>query len=132
MADEETAIKFAPLPGISRSRIDRAGDSLREFWTGERLRDQQVEEAMEVLVAFRSSFQEPLNKTVMGLRSMVTAEWPELRDRHLPVVQRLKRREQIAKGCILRRLARPRGPGLASDLRLRESASRNATSVVRM
>lgn len=49
------------------------------------------------MIAFRESFQLPLKKTAMGLRSMVCSEIPTLKrigDR-VPVAQRLKRREQI-------------------------------------
>jgi hypothetical protein len=52
--------------------------------------------AFDAMIAFRESFQLPLNKTVMGLRSMVRSERPELnKEARLPVVQRLKRQEQI-------------------------------------
>jgi putative GTP pyrophosphokinase len=110
-------VTFAPVTGASRTGIDRAGDYLRAFWlnpaaTGywvPRPRDPHDEqparellEAFRTLNAFREAFQLPLNKTAMGLRSMVRSEWPELRgDRAIPVTQRLKRREQI-----LRKLAR--------------------------
>jgi len=49
------------------------------------------------LIAFRETFQVPLNKTVLGLRSMVCSEWPELKalGSRTPGVQRLKRREQV-------------------------------------
>jgi putative GTP pyrophosphokinase len=54
-------------------------------------------EAWMTLVAFREAFQPVLNKTAMGLRSMVASERPELRvpGTRIPVVQRLKRRAQI-------------------------------------
>jgi hypothetical protein len=55
------------------------------------------------MITFREVFQRPLDKTVMGLRSMVCSESPELSrsgDR-IPVAQRLKREEQI-----MRKLAR--------------------------
>jgi GTP pyrophosphokinase len=49
------------------------------------------------MIAFRETFQAPLRKTVMGLRSMVTSEMTILKKpgSRVPVVQRLKRREQI-------------------------------------
>ena len=93
-----TTSKFAPLPGYSRSEIDRAGEELKRFWLGE---DTEVPvgtvKAFEAMIAFRESFQTPLKKTVMGLRSMVCSECPELKrdDARVPVAQRLKRREQI-------------------------------------
>lgn len=54
-------------------------------------------EAFRALITFRETFQDPLNKTVSGLRSMVCSEVPELKapGTRLPVVQRLKRRFQI-------------------------------------
>lgn len=54
-------------------------------------------DAFAAMIAFRESFQLPLKKTVMGLRSMVCGECPELKRQggRVPVAQRLKRREQI-------------------------------------
>jgi putative GTP pyrophosphokinase len=95
MSDEPL---FAPVPGISRTRIDRAGDELRRYWLedSEKASDAVVRAYMD-LIAFRETFQVPLNKTVLGLRSMVCSEWPELKTpgSRIPVVQRLKRREQM-------------------------------------
>jgi putative GTP pyrophosphokinase len=55
-----------------------------------------------VLVPFRASFQQPLNKVVMGLRSFVKSEMKVLPpDGKLPVGQRLKREPTIA-GKLLR------------------------------
>jgi putative GTP pyrophosphokinase len=94
----ETTTKFASLPGYSRSGIDRAGNELKDFWLGDE--EQPVlatVEAFEAMITFRESFQLPLKKTVMGLRSMVCSEVPELQrvGGNVPVAQRLKRREQI-------------------------------------
>jgi putative GTP pyrophosphokinase len=89
---------FAPMPGISRTRIDRAGDELRRFWSEDSTEaTPAVVQAYLDLIAFRETFQVPLNKTVVGLRSMVRSEWPELDapGSRIPVVQRLKRREQM-------------------------------------
>jgi hypothetical protein len=36
-------------------------------------------DAFRALIEFRESFQLPLNKTVMGLKSMVRSECPELK-----------------------------------------------------
>jgi ppGpp synthetase/RelA/SpoT-type nucleotidyltranferase len=49
------------------------------------------------MITFRETFQLPLKKTVMGLRSMVQSECPELKEpsARLPVAQRLKREVQI-------------------------------------
>jgi hypothetical protein len=87
---------FAPVPGISRSRIDRAGETLRRFLSHRRITPEVVE-AIGVMIMFRETFQVPLNRTVAGLRSMVCSEWPKLKapDARIPVTQRLKRREQI-------------------------------------
>lgn len=93
-----TTSKFAPLPGYSRSAINRAGRELRRFWLAdEEQASRATGEAFMAMIAYRESFQLPLKKTVMGLRSMVCSEVPELKrvgDR-VPVAQRLKRREQI-------------------------------------
>lgn len=98
-------VKFAPLPGVSRTQINRAGDTLRDWWaTGDIDDDAYSEEqwdtvirAFDVMIQFRESFQAPMSKTATGLRSMVKSEWPELAapGARIPVVQRLKRREQI-------------------------------------
>jgi putative GTP pyrophosphokinase len=89
--------------GYSRSAIDRAGDALRLFWTGEAVANEETFKAFRAMIAFRETFQVPLGKTAIGLRSMVRSECAELKGpgAHVPVVQRLKRREQI-----LRKLAR--------------------------
>jgi putative GTP pyrophosphokinase len=95
MSDE---LLFAPIPGISRTRIDRAGAELRRYWLGDTPEaSPAVVRAYLDLIAFRETFQVPLDKTVLGLRSMVRSEWPELKapGSRVPVVQRLKRREQI-------------------------------------
>lgn len=96
-----TQSKFAPLPGYTRSSINRAGEELRAYWRAEdfeRLPPEDTVKAYAAMIAFRESFQLPLNKTVMGLRSMVCSECPELergKSARVPVAQRLKRREQI-------------------------------------
>ena len=90
--------KWAPVEGYSRNSVNRAGVELRTFWTTPRVTSATVE-AFAAMIAFRETFQLPLKKTVMGLRSMVCSEVPELKrvgDR-VPVAQRLKRREQIIK-----------------------------------
>lgn len=93
---------FAPLPGVSRKAIDRAGEELRRYWLEDeiKLASSAVLEAFGTLITFRETFQVPLNKTVLGLRSMVRSEQPELKrvragKPRIPVVQRLKRRAQI-------------------------------------
>jgi GTP pyrophosphokinase len=92
------ATTFAPVPGLSRTKIDRDGVVLRDWWIDEHAdATDDVVRAFRTMIAFREAFQLPLNKTVMGLRSMVFSEWPELKEEssRIPVVQRLKRREQI-------------------------------------
>lgn len=74
---------------------------MRQWWSTEELDGEEhqetVFEAFRVMILFRESFQTPMSKTAMGLRSMVQSEWPELAGTGAgpPVVQRLKRREQI-------------------------------------
>jgi len=89
--------KFAPLPGHSRSSINRAGRELRRWWMtpGNAVTPETID-AFAAMIAFRESFQVPLKKVVMGLRSMVCTEMRlERVGQNVPVAQRLKRREQI-------------------------------------
>lgn len=89
---------FAPVPGISRTALDKAGAGLREWWDapGDEINDALLEAFMAMII-FRETFQMPLSKTATGLRSMVCSERPELKvpGVPIPVVQRLKRQEQI-------------------------------------
>jgi putative GTP pyrophosphokinase len=89
--------KFAPLPGYSRGDINRAGVELRLWWRSDDDTTADVGRAIVAMAAFRETFQLPLKKTVMGLRSMVRSECPELKapGARLPVAQRLKREVQI-------------------------------------
>lgn len=91
-------VAFAPVEGASRTQIDRAGGALRDWWAAEEaeISNEQFE-AFMLMIRFRETFQAPLNKTVAGLRSMVCSEIPALKQpgARIPVVQRLKRREQI-------------------------------------
>lgn len=94
------ATKFAPLSGYSRSAIDRAGEELKRWWLDSEedgLVTAETIAAFGTMIAFREAFQLPLKKTVMGLKSMVRSECPELKEpgARVPVAQRLKRREQI-------------------------------------
>lgn len=64
--------------GLSKGQINRAGDRLR-LWTNDpeewmRADAEEVHETFGILVAFRSSFNTPLTKVVMGLRSFVKSE----------------------------------------------------------
>lgn len=98
------ASKFAPLPGYSRTAIDRAGTLLREWWRDDDDGPVSAEtvEAFAAMMTFREAFQSPLNKTVNGLRSMVCGECPELKRpaARVPVAQRLKRLEQIVNKLV--------------------------------
>jgi GTP pyrophosphokinase len=89
--------KFAPLSGYSRNQVNRAGAELRRWWLSDDEVSGTTVQAFEAMIAFRESFQMPLKKTAMGLRSMVGSECPELKrpGARVPVAQRLKRREQI-------------------------------------
>lgn len=95
MADQTG--KFAPLPGYSRGDVNRAGVELRRWWRSDEGMNADTSRAITAMVEFRETFQLPLKKTVMGLRSMVRSECPELKEpgARLPVAQRLKRSEQI-------------------------------------
>ena len=78
-----TTSKFAPLPGYSRGDINRAGRTLRTWWLSDDDDEagvpDEVVRAYMAMMSFREFFQTPLTKTVMGLRSMVKSECPELK-----------------------------------------------------
>lgn len=88
--------------GYSRSAIDRAGIVIRDAWSALDENDQDLIDAVVAMIRFRETFQEPLNKTVAGLRSMVCSESPELGrvGMRIPVAQRLKREEQIMRKVV--------------------------------
>ena len=77
---------------FSKSRIKRAGKTLRKFHVGEfQLADHDVAEAIDVLEHWRACHSYPLTKATMGLRTRVQTE-----DCHDALVsQRLKRRPTI-------------------------------------
>jgi hypothetical protein len=83
--------------GYSRSAIDRAGLVIRDAILRHNQDSEDLHSAIKVLIVFRETFQKPLDKTVMGLRSMVSSESPDLKrvGGRIPVAQRLKREEQI-------------------------------------
>ena len=90
------------VEGLSKGQINRAGDRLRlwtsdpEEWVGADA--QEAHETFGTLVAFRSSFDTPLTKVVMGLRSFVKSEMAVLPPSgKLPVGQRMKREPQIER-----------------------------------
>jgi putative GTP pyrophosphokinase len=77
--------------GRSRRHINRAGDKLRDWWSGPLAPyDPELDGWIGDALAYRGEFQEPLRRSVMGLRSMVKSE-------RAPVIvaQRLKRFPQI-------------------------------------
>lgn len=77
--------------GASRKKVDKAGRVLREYWDGNRpLIDAEIESAFDMAWAYRSEFQTPLVKVVMGLRSFVKTEGAPV-----VVAQRLKRMPTI-------------------------------------
>lgn len=94
-ADTVRRVTFAA--GYSRSAVDRAGVVLRRFWEGSGAVTPEEVDAFTAMIAFRETFQDPLRKTATGLRSMVKSEVPRYKaaEAPVPVVQRLKRREQI-------------------------------------
>jgi putative GTP pyrophosphokinase len=83
--------------GYSRSAIDRAGLVIRDAILRRDQDSEDLQSALGTLIVFRETFQRPLDKTVMGLRSMVSSESPDLKrlGGRIPVAQRLKREEQI-------------------------------------
>jgi hypothetical protein len=76
--------------GASRSRVDKAGRLLRNYWLSPTLLDRDVDDAFEIAWRFRAEFQIPLTKVVMGVRSFVNTEGAPV-----VVAQRLKRMPTI-------------------------------------
>jgi len=98
----ERGVVVPPSPPFSKGQINRAGDRLREWLLDDdawqNATEQETMDTFGVLVPFRASFQQPLNKVVMGLRSFVKSEMKALPpDGKLPVGQRLKREPTIAE-----------------------------------
>lgn len=75
---------------VSKRSINQAGDLLREWWKDRGDIGPEETEAIDLVWDYRASFQDPLTKVVMGVRSNLAAE-------HVPVVvaQRLKRMPTI-------------------------------------
>ena len=76
---------------LSKRSINRAGDVLRTWWREPGpLMSHEEGHAIDLVWEYRASFQDPLTKVVMGVRSNLKAE-------HVPVVvaQRLKRMPTI-------------------------------------
>jgi putative GTP pyrophosphokinase len=89
---------------FSKGEVNRAGQQLRDWWMNPNSRpimigakDPLTEALGLVLFEFRPTFQKPLDKVVMGVRSMVKSASPSLKGKRkrLPVGQRLKRELQI-------------------------------------
>lgn len=78
----------------SRTQVDKAGALLRDWWrapNGEsRFDDDEIADAVGVIVEYRNGFQDPLKKVTVGLRQFVERESSEV-----TVGQRLKRNPQI-------------------------------------
>lgn len=77
----------------SRSRVDRAGRLLRDWWHSEEesaFDEDELLDAAAILSDYRAGFQEPLKKVTVGLRQFVERESSEV-----VVGQRLKREPQI-------------------------------------
>lgn len=73
-----STVRFAPVPGRSRAAINHAGDELRRLWTTHEV-GPATDDAVMAMIEFRETFQAPLKKTAMGLRSMVCSECPGLK-----------------------------------------------------
>lgn len=71
----------------SKSQVNKAGRTLRQFLRGDPSATPNVSEALEVALRFRAAHQKPLAKANMGLRSVVQTTGCEKVD----VSQRLKR-----------------------------------------
>jgi len=60
---------------LSRRRIDRAGETLRDWWKDPgRDVDDEIHEALTILWEYRLSFRKPLKKVTAGLRQFVQRE----------------------------------------------------------
>jgi GTP pyrophosphokinase len=82
---------------LSRTQVDKAGRLLRDWWRApsdgaakHRFNEDELTDALGVIVDYRSGFQDPLKKVTVGLRQFVARESSEI-----TVGQRLKRTPQI-------------------------------------
>lgn len=80
---------------VSKGAIDRAGETLRDWWLQPLVALTVPEEAAEILFAFRAEFQNPMKKVTVGLRQFVGRETPATEP--VTVGQRLKRAPQIVE-----------------------------------
>jgi putative GTP pyrophosphokinase len=76
--------------GLSRTKVDRAGDVLRAWTVDGLLVGPAEQEASRVVNAYRSEFKSPLRSVVMGLRSAVRTA-----DVEVVVAERLKRQPRL-------------------------------------
>jgi hypothetical protein len=81
----------------SRTKVDKAGRLLRDWWRApsdgekeDQFDDDELADAVGVIVDYRRGFQDPLKKVTVGLRQFVERESSEV-----TVGQRLKRNPQI-------------------------------------
>jgi putative GTP pyrophosphokinase len=82
---------------VSRTKVDKAGRLLRDWWRvpsggdeERRFDEDELAEAVGTVVDYRSGFQAPLKKVTVGLRQFVERESDDV-----TVGQRLKRTPQI-------------------------------------
>jgi putative GTP pyrophosphokinase len=96
MSPRRNTLPDIPLPA-SRGQIDRAGESLRNYWSNDALpaevieTDADLRAAALLVLEYRASFQDPLGRVRMGLQSFVATEGAPV-----IVAQRLKRAPTIA------------------------------------
>lgn len=66
----------------SRTQVDKAGRLLRDWWRTPReeaqFDDDELTDAVGVIVEYRSGFQDPLKKVTVGLRQFVERESSEV------------------------------------------------------
>jgi putative GTP pyrophosphokinase len=99
----DMAPRFSDGRRLSNTRVDRLGGRVRTWYERDRPElvetDEELRQALWDFFAWRDTFRYPLTKVVMGLRSFVKSERPELRapGTRLPVGQRLKREPQIIR-----------------------------------
>jgi hypothetical protein len=80
----------------SKGQINRCGDTLRDFLTGElALDDADLTDAILVVQTFRATFQYPMQKVAVGVRQFVQRE-----STAIIVAQRLKRLPQMANKLV--------------------------------
>jgi len=78
-----SSLTAAMPPGLSKTQVDRAGETIRSFQSA---KPRELEDAIRVASAYRAGFADPLKKVTVGLRQFVERESSEI-----IVGQRLKR-----------------------------------------